>query len=139
MFYCQAVVSMCCISTHWLQVISRHQMSVSQFSKSNTYPTQFKLILLTVVVGTFPFFDVWFNVVQLASIVFLFSLPLRASSHPNSQVVVCTTYSCRGYPWHIYCFCCLFISFNYYVCRDFTQSGLFFPVMERCQYVIHLI
>ena len=70
-----------------LLVISRHQMSVGQSRVSNTYPTQFKLVLPTAVVSIFPFFDAWFNVVQLASIFFPFSLPLGASCPPYGQVV----------------------------------------------------
>ena len=30
---------------------------------SLVYPTQFKLVLPTAAVGTFPFYDVWFNLV----------------------------------------------------------------------------
>ena len=55
---------------------------------SNTYPTQFSLLLPTAVLGTFPFFDGWYNVVKFTSIVFPFPLPIRVSSPPNGQVVV---------------------------------------------------
>ena len=56
---------------------------------SNTHSTQYDLVLPTTAVGIFPFFDAWFNEVQLASIIFPFPMLLGFSRPPNGQVVVC--------------------------------------------------
>ena len=55
---------------------------------SNMYAIQFDLILHTAVEGTFLFFDAWFNLVQLTSIVFSFPLPFGVLSPPDGQLVV---------------------------------------------------
>ena len=44
MFYCQPLVSACCISASWRLFISCHQMSMGQSSMSNSYPAQFDLV-----------------------------------------------------------------------------------------------
>ena len=78
-----AFLHVCCQLFHDIKCLW-----VSLVSVSNTYPTQFDLVLPTVIVGIFPFFNAWFNVVQLTFIVFPFLLPLGVFSHPNGQVVI---------------------------------------------------
>ena len=77
----------------------------SQPCVSNTYSTKFDLILPTAVVGTFPFYDAWFIVVQLCHSLcytkFLFHLMVKQQYF-------------RGHPC---CLVCFFISFKSYVCR----------------------
>ena len=92
------------LSLHWGSLLGNVLMCL-------WFP-QLNLILGTAVVGTFPFFNAWFNVVQLTSIVFLFPLPLVVSSPPNGQIIVCVRYSCHGLPWHIYCLFCYLVRYS---------------------------
>ena len=76
-----------------LQLVVVHLLTsnifVGKSSVSNSYSVQFDLILPTTNICTFPFFNVWFNLVQLTSAVFPFPLPFGDPSPPDGSSLVC--------------------------------------------------
>ena len=95
-----------------MQVISWNYMSVGQYSVSNMKPIQFNHILPTTVVGIFPLFNAWLNIVCLLA---LFSYPLCNLEF----LALLLVRSFLAYLLLVLLLICFIIFFNSYMYRDF--------------------